>query len=189
MSRHNISEYDMLRVERKLNNVLSEKLSSRVETYTQQKIKNLHNLLDECEKEDSTQNLSYTSDAPHSNPSPSPTPPVTQRHLQPTSQYHHQNSLPSQPQSDFLANQKKYLTQVSETKSTIANLRLEVKTSQSTIQSLKQFLTQEKSQHALQMAQATQEKEKISLDLEEQYSGSIQRQQGLIERLLEDKKE
>jgi hypothetical protein len=106
-----------------------------------------------------------------------------------TFQYQRDKSTSDQLEADFAAKEKRYLTQFSETKSTIANLRLEVKTGNDTIQSLKHLLDKEKSSHKHSVASLANEKEKVSINLEEQYSGSIQRQQGLIERLLEDKKE
>lgn len=44
-----ITDDDLLRVERKLNSAMSEKLSTRAQTYTQDKIKSLYTFLDNAE--------------------------------------------------------------------------------------------------------------------------------------------
>jgi hypothetical protein len=49
--RYNITGDDLLRVEKKLNSALNEKLHSKAENYAKAKIRNLQNFLDDADRE------------------------------------------------------------------------------------------------------------------------------------------
>lgn len=48
--RYNITGDDLLRVEKKLNSALNEKLHSKAENYAKAKIRNLQNFLDDADR-------------------------------------------------------------------------------------------------------------------------------------------
>lgn len=136
----------MLRVERKLNSALNEKLSNRIETYTQTKIKNLHNLQDEVEKEDSKADSMYTGNnvsqftdqnSMHHNNNPDYMNMYNQKMPPKQSNKNH-------IQEDLFEKEKEYMQKISETKSTIANLKLEVKNGNDTVEALKKKIQNER---------------------------------------------
>lgn len=49
--RHNVTGEDMLRVERKLNSALNDRIHSKAENYTQAKIRSLQNFLEDADKQ------------------------------------------------------------------------------------------------------------------------------------------
>lgn len=190
MSRHNITEYDMQRVERKLNSVLNEKLSCRVETYTQQKIKNLHTLLDEVEKEDSKAEYMYTDDNAsqftYQNSMQQGSKDNTfynpKKHEKPSNQTKHL-------EEELYEKEKEYMKKVSETKSTIANLKLEVKTANDTIEVIKKKMLGERETFKTKEEEMNAKVDQVKSEYEQEYGNSLERQQNLIESLLGNKKD
>ena len=90
--------------------------------------------------------------------------------------------------SEWFEKEKNLIAQMSETKTTIASLKLEAKTANDNVDTLKTLLDRERKQFKITEENLLKEKDQLKTSMENELGGSLSRQQELIEKLLEDKK-
>lgn len=109
-----MTDSDYLKVERKLNDALSQKMETRVKNYTQAKIRNLQNFLEDAEKD----NSSFVTSNSHSRDS----------------------RFRREPSEILNIEEKKYVNGIKNLKMRMKELQIEVDDKNMTIQGLKKKL-------------------------------------------------